>query len=117
VGRRGLQWFSTYVLPVLVAFFMLGIVNETTTPRPHKPADALVAFGLGIALYWRRSQPRGRDDVFEHNPGAAREALRSIESGPVRHRGTTTAGLHTAGRIDRPRDRNPSLDRPGPFHC
>jgi signal transduction histidine kinase len=58
VGRRGLQLFSTFVLPVLVAIFMLGIVNETTTARPYRPADAMVAFGMGIALYWRRSHPR-----------------------------------------------------------
>jgi signal transduction histidine kinase len=58
LGRRGFRAFSTFVLPPLVAFFMLGLINDTTTARPYKPADALVAVGLGLALYWRRSRPR-----------------------------------------------------------
>jgi signal transduction histidine kinase len=57
-GRRGLAVFSTFALPALVAFFMVALVNDTTTARPLEPADGLVALGLGIALYWRRSHPR-----------------------------------------------------------
>ena len=56
--RRGLTVAINAGLPLVVGLFLASLVETSQATEPFRTLGMLIGFGQGIALYWRRSNPR-----------------------------------------------------------